>query len=762
MRVRHFFHDFWPPLLLCALLVAAVYPFFLGEFYGTGDMRDVYLPLETFFREEMRLGHLPSWNADMAWGFPVIAADQIGFFYPPLLATRWLPIWLYVPFLFTAHLCLAALGMYTLIRRQGGSRAAAFVSGLAFSLSGFVAQHFTHLNLLFNLSWLPWQCVVAEALAQRSRLKHYHAALFAFVLSVPFLAGHLQIPFIIALTALAYFVYRRWQETSLAGLTRFLLVVSLGVLGVTAVQILPTAELARYSTRGQAGTFTLSQANQFSFPLYHVQTALFPRFFGNDENYWGKRLEIEYGFFIGTLPLLLGLYATRRSQVPHRVFMCVLAGGSFLLALGSLSPFRLIGLEPSLWIFSAPARWLLVTTFAGAVLAGHGLDTFLAAPAASRRRYLTYWLVIVTSLVLLANSLLWLIPEGILSHVYPALKSAAPDFVASRPEQYYLDKLNALLHSARHTSVSLLAPYTLLPLASLGLSLLVSLRRQKLVMLGIIAVELIAVAASSSPTISWQQLLAAPATSTALPGPVRSDEARLMSLQVQDNGDSGAFLTNPASRADEHDRAYQQQLLVPLTHTLLGVPGIEWPASLDLQTHNDALDELRSALSQWELFKAAAEARNIGVVVMPPELVSASDRQTVTEVDNVALVGLNPVPRASFAASQPNQTVTYQALTPTHIRLEVSTAVASPLIVRDTWYPGWRATVDGVATALEPAEDIFRSLPIAAGKHTIEMWYQPTWLYTGLGISGATLLLMLGSGILYYRGGRGATLKTQT
>ena len=97
-------------------------------------------------------------------------------------------------------------------------------------------------------------------------------------------------------------------------------------------QLIPTYELVQFSTRGgEDATFTVQSANQYSYPVYHLPTVLFPRFFSADDTYWGKRLEIEYGFFIGTLPLLLLLFYKKNKDNKFFFWLAII---TFLLALG--------------------------------------------------------------------------------------------------------------------------------------------------------------------------------------------------------------------------------------------------------------------------------------------------------------------------------------------------------------------------------------------------------------------------------------------
>ena len=155
-------------IAFCVLLPLA--PLLRGNFYAVGDMRDVFIPLEKFFRSQQLAGHIPSWNPDIAWGFPVIASAQIGFFYPPLLISRFLPLEIYLPLILTLHLVFAAYGTYVFAQKLGQSQLASCFSALSFTLGAYLTQHISHLNIVLTVAWLPWQLLVAHHLALRKKI----------------------------------------------------------------------------------------------------------------------------------------------------------------------------------------------------------------------------------------------------------------------------------------------------------------------------------------------------------------------------------------------------------------------------------------------------------------------------------------------------------------------------------------------------------------------------------------------------------------
>jgi len=67
---------------------------------------------------------------------------------------------------------------------------------------------------------------------------------------------------------------------------------------------------------------------------------------------------------------------------------------------------------------------------------------------------------------------------------------------------------------------------------------------------------------------------------------------------------------------------------------------------------------------------------------------------------------------------------------------------AGYLVLTDTFYPGWQATVDGEPAEILPADHAFRAVSLEAGEHTIRFEYRPLSFRVGAWVSlGAGLLL---------------------
>ncbi len=83
------------------------------------------------------------------------------------------------------------------------------------------------------------------------------------------------------------------------------------------------------------------------------------------------------------------------------------------------------------------------------------------------------------------------------------------------------------------------------------------------------------------------------------------------------------------------------------------------------------------------------------------------------------------------------------AYEPNHLVYESSSTEAGVAVFSEVFYPGWRVTIDGQPVELARADYILRAMNIPAGKHTIEMSFDPQSLHTTEGIAYAALALLL-------------------
>jgi uncharacterized membrane protein YfhO len=69
------------------------------------------------------------------------------------------------------------------------------------------------------------------------------------------------------------------------------------------------------------------------------------------------------------------------------------------------------------------------------------------------------------------------------------------------------------------------------------------------------------------------------------------------------------------------------------------------------------------------------------------------------------------------------------------------------LVLNETGYPGWTATVDGHPTEWIDANYLFRGVLLAPGKHAVRFRYQPKSFRRGATISGLTMAGLLAIGL---------------
>jgi hypothetical protein len=91
--------------------------------------------------------------------------------------------------------------------------------------------------------------------------------------------------------------------------------------------------------------------------------------------------------------------------------------------------------------------------------------------------------------------------------------------------------------------------------------------------------------------------------------------------------------------------------------------------------------------------------------------------------------------------SDPARRATLLKREPMYVEIETESKAPSFLELTDSFYPGWRATVDGQPARIVRANQIFRSVQLPAGRHRVVFRFVPVWVYAGVAVSLLTLVL---------------------
>ena len=108
-----------------------------------------------------------------------------------------------------------------------------------------------------------------------------------------------------------------------------------------------------------------------------------------------------------------------------------------------------------------------------------------------------------------------------------------------------------------------------------------------------------------------------------------------------------------------------------------------------------------------------------------------------------------PLPEAVEDSSRSLATVTNE--NPQFLEIETSLTGDGYLVLLDTYYPGWVATVDDQQTPIYRANYIGRAIFVPAGEHVVRFKYEPWSFKLGLWLSLLILLVIIATIIIRVR-----------
>jgi hypothetical protein len=97
---------------------------------------------------------------------------------------------------------------------------------------------------------------------------------------------------------------------------------------------------------------------------------------------------------------------------------------------------------------------------------------------------------------------------------------------------------------------------------------------------------------------------------------------------------------------------------------------------------------------------------------------------------------------SSESSLRPADIVSYA---PERAVIKADAVEPSLLVLSDTFFPGWKAYVDGAEVPILRANYLFRAVVLPAGVHEVVFEYHPTSFRAGLTVSGVFMALLAGA-----------------
>ncbi len=769
---------------------------FTNKTFFVRDVSFFHYPLKRLVTEAYSQGHWPLWNPYIQLGQPLLANPNAMALYPTQILFQLLPFELAFDLHFVLHCTLAGIATFYLARALGASRHAAFLSALIYNFSGVTLSFLNLFNILPVVALLPLLALALMATVRHLSL--FKAAGASVLFGIFFLLLEPLCSIAVALFLVPFLVWILASlpsaKASLAKALGLTVIVLGSGLALAAAQILPTLELINYS--GRKGGMDFDVVSFWSLHPISMLQVIFPRFFGeyfrlSEPPPWGNfffdnrepyLLSCYFGFFSLLLACFGGLFLRKRWL---GVLLLTISVFALLLALGKHGPIYpwLFHNVPVFRYGRYPVKFLVVINFCFSLLAGFGLDRLeelrLRLWTGPKK---TLWAVLLFGLLVLGVLCLSLVLS--FKHDFSWLKplETGLDHISLNYKGQTLNVQKSILaESLKNVQLHLISF-----ILFLGFVLWKKVRLNiiRSAVLSLVLFDLLINNFWINPLIHSELYDPAPAAAFLQNKVSEGGLARVYAFEEDlDKGQVILGETDSVAWVALYRKLTLFQFLAAKDH-------IQYSVFRPI----DRLETFSSQAVRAELVKAREideklrflAALNVGFVTSTKEIKS----------DLLSLEGLfqlnsdhplriyrlrNRLPRAflidrsvtneQIEAGQPqSRTVSGSKNTllltdlspgearitnysPTGVAIRASASRACLLVLLDSNYPDWRATIDEKRADIQSFRQAFRAIPLEAGQHKVIFSYYPKSFSRGLSLSLFTafawLLALIGNHVLW-------------
>lgn len=352
-------------------------------------LRQLY-PWKTFALESLESFQIPLWNPYSFSGAPLLANFQSAVFYPLNIVYLFLDQINAWSLLVILQPLFSLSFTYFYARKIGLSKLGSLFSSIAFAFSSFVTVWLEYNTIGQVVLWLPLSLLAIEYLLGKKNLKW--SLIFVFSIFAAILAGHIQI-FAYSLIFLIFYILTRVPKKDFI----FFGILIILSLGFGAFQLIPGLELIMNSARSaHPYDFLISK---ILIQPYQLIMFFVPDFFGNPatrnyfltDTYVGKVTSIG---LVSVFLILISFLGKKGRLQKLFLWTCVV-----VLILATRNPLTEFVYKFNIPFVSgsAPTLSIFLFCFGASILTGFGTDTFLK----EKFNFKKYLVVISPTIILL-------------------------------------------------------------------------------------------------------------------------------------------------------------------------------------------------------------------------------------------------------------------------------------------------------------------------------------------------------------------------
>lgn len=647
---------------------------------------------------------IPLWDPYSYSGYPLLATFHSGVFYPFTLIYILLGDirgWSFLV-IFPSFAC--AVTMYLFLRQIKLDKVGATAGAIIYAFSGFAISWAQFVTAAQAMIWMPLIFIVFEKYFETRRAYYlYWLPLIFFMLIT---SGHFQIMVYISILTVAYFVWK-WLEKKDFTLLPAVIIPGILALGLAAFQLLPTLELTKYGLRGVENY--ISAYNYGLLPMKYLTTLIAPDFFGNAAtgNFFGVFNYHEAIFYTGVLAVfgfLLSLFLFKSNKYIR--FFVLVAILSFMF--GFDTP-----LGKAIYTFNVPG---VATSAAGRIAVIFSMSlAVLSGIVISNLDKINY------------KKILFTIGFVGLSYAFAYYLARFTDAILLSP-----DNPGMLLAQRRSVALrNLILPGMLV----VAYSFVFLLARKWKIFTGM----LILMICLEMFRFGWKYIPFVPARIVYPETPITTfleDKAKTEVFRIDRER---AEVLPPATWI-------QYRLMSPSGYDPMAIKDYAMTYQEIINGNHSGIVSRYSELERYDS-KSLGEFNVKYLVVVKRDdkgklggkninySIDQKQWKKVFETEATAILeNTDYKPRARYIDSKEGGAI-ITSYTPNTIKISFEKGSGKTLLLADTWYPGWKAFVNGKETVIDKCDTIFRCVKLTDGEGEVVFDYQPSSFWTGLKIS---------------------------